>query len=95
MAVEGRYFRPDEDGFRAELIREGKNYRLALGDLTTSTGFEATIPKGLPPGQYDLRVVNPDDQFDFEPAVYESKAATPAPTSTPTLTPTSTLTPTP
>jgi hypothetical protein len=36
---------------------------LELGDLRSSTGFEALIPSTVPAGDYDLRVINPDNQF--------------------------------
>ncbi len=71
LAVQGRYFRPDEDGFRVELRTGGIKYELQLGELRTATSFEAVIPAGLlEPGTYDLWVINPDDQFDTRRSAY-------------------------
>jgi hypothetical protein len=64
--VVGRYFRPDEDGFGVELRGAGGTIPLALGRLRSSTSFEAELPPPaeLPGGNYNLFVINPDNQFD-------------------------------
>ncbi len=77
MAVLGRYFQPQEDGFRVELRLGTERMPLTLGQLKTSSGFEAVVPIGLPPGTYDLWVINPDDQFDTRRSAYTSIAASP------------------
>ena len=70
IAVQGRNFQPDEDGFRVELRTGGTREILELGDLRTTTSFEARIPAGLPVNTYDLWVINPDDQFDIRSSAY-------------------------
>jgi LysM repeat protein len=82
IAIQGRNFQPESDGFRVELRTGGVKQNLLLGDLVTSTSFEAKVPLGLPPGTYDLWVINPDDQFDIRESAYTS--ITPTPTVTPT-----------
>ncbi|MBN1219677.1 MAG: LysM peptidoglycan-binding domain-containing protein [Anaerolineae bacterium] len=77
LAVLGRYFQPHETGFRVELRLGTEKMPLALGELKTSSGFEALVPIGLPPGTYDLWVINPDDQFDTRRSAYTSLAASP------------------
>ncbi|MBE7469581.1 MAG: hypothetical protein DPW09_23870 [Anaerolineae bacterium] len=64
--VVGRNFEVEEGGFRVELRGATGVTRLALGDLRSSTSFEAKLPPvaELPAGNYDLRVINPDGQFD-------------------------------
>ncbi|MBI1880018.1 MAG: LysM peptidoglycan-binding domain-containing protein, partial [Chloroflexi bacterium] len=65
ISVVGRYFRPDEEGFIVELRGTTGAIPLALGRLRSSTSFEADLPppSNLPGGTYDLRVINPDNQF--------------------------------
>jgi hypothetical protein len=58
----------------AELRTGGRIQSLILGDLATSTGFEARVPKDIPPGLYDLWVINPDSQFDVRKDAYEALA---------------------
>jgi hypothetical protein len=72
IAVQGRYFQSDQADFRAELRTGGTKQKLILGDLVTSTSFEAKIPAGLAPGTYDLWVINSDDQFDIRRSAYTS-----------------------
>jgi len=75
MAVQGRYFLPEEDGFRVELRASGIKYNLQLGDIRTSTSFEAIIPANtIGPGTYDLWVINSDDQFDIRRSAYTAEA---------------------
>jgi hypothetical protein len=66
LSVVGRNFRPEEDGFEVELRGATGVTPLALGRLQSSTSFEAELPPpaDLPGGDYDLRVINPDNQFD-------------------------------
>jgi hypothetical protein len=70
MAVQGRNFEPDEAGFRVELRAGGAREILELGELRTTTSFEAFVPAGLPINTYDLWVINPDDQFDIRSSAY-------------------------
>jgi hypothetical protein len=64
ITIRGRYFEPNSPGFRVELTGlSGTLPPLELGQLRTSTGFDAKIPADLPGGDYDLRVINPDGQF--------------------------------
>jgi hypothetical protein len=77
IAIQGRYFQPDQEGFTAELRTGGRIQSLILGDLATSTGFEARVPKDIPPGLYDLWVINPDSQFDVRKEAYEALEVTP------------------
>jgi hypothetical protein len=63
IVVQGRNFEIDEAGFRVQLTGPTGTINLDLGDLRSSTGFEARIPASVPGGDYDLRVINPDDQF--------------------------------
>jgi hypothetical protein len=67
LFVTGRNFRPDEADFRVELRGTVGVTPLALGELRSSTSFEARLPPvaELPAGAYDLRVINPDGQFDI------------------------------
>lgn len=67
LFVVGRNFKPDEDGFRVELRGASGTTQLALGELRSSTSFEARLlpVAQLPAGDYDLRVINPDGQFDI------------------------------
>lgn len=67
LFVTGRNFRPDEDDFRVELRGTAGVTPLTLGELRSSTSFEARLPPvaNLPGGVYDLRVINPDGQFDI------------------------------
>lgn len=66
LFVTGRNFRPDEADFRVELRGIAGTIRLELGELRSSTSFEAKLPPvaDLPGGDYDLRVINADGQFD-------------------------------
>jgi spore germination protein YaaH len=79
IAVQGRYFQTDKDDFRVEFRVSGTNDRtpLTLGELKTSSSFEAIVPAGLAPGWYDLWVINPDDQFDTRRSAYRSIAPSP------------------
>lgn len=65
ITIRGRNFEPDPgQGFRVELTGlMGTLPPLELGDLRSSTGFEVLIPSSVPAGDYDLRVINPDNQF--------------------------------
>ncbi len=65
ITIKGRNFEPDpSQGFRVELTGlTGTLPPLDLGSLRSSTGFEVLIPPSLPAGDYDLRVINPDNQF--------------------------------
>jgi LysM repeat protein len=75
MAVQGRYFLPDQDGFRVELRTGSVRYNLQLGELKTSTSFETFIPADtVEPGIYDLWVINPDNQFDVQRSAYTAEA---------------------
>ncbi|GIK43757.1 MAG: hypothetical protein BroJett011_75900 [Chloroflexota bacterium] len=67
LFVTGRNFRPDEDDFRVELRGGTGVTQLVLGQLRSSTSFEAKLSSGteLPSGPHDLRVINPDGQFDI------------------------------
>jgi hypothetical protein len=71
VAIQGRNFEPDQEGFRAELRTGGTKVLLELGELRTTSSFEAIVPAGLPPDVYDLWVVNSDDQFDIRSSAYE------------------------
>lgn len=64
--VVGRNFDVNENGFRVELRGGSGTIRLGLGNLRSSTSFEAvpTPQATLPSGSHDLRVINPDGQFD-------------------------------
>lgn len=64
--VVGRNFEVEQGGFRVELRGATGVTRLVLGDLKSSTSFEAKLPPvaELPAASYDLRVINPDGQFD-------------------------------
>jgi hypothetical protein len=58
-----------------ELRTSGANFDLLLGDIRTESGFEAIIPANtLSPGTYDLRVINPDEQFDIRRSAYTAEA---------------------
>ena len=81
--VQGKYLQPDQAGFLVELRGNGQSYELELGNRNSSSAFEATVPKNLPAGKYDLVVFNPDNQFDTLESAYESIAATPTVTPTP------------
>jgi LysM repeat protein len=70
MAVQGRNFEPDTAGFRVELRTGGTREILGLGELRTTTSFEAIVPAGLSVNTYDLWVINPDDQFDIRSSAY-------------------------
>jgi hypothetical protein len=72
IAVQGRYFQSDQEDFRVELRTGGTKQKLVLGDLVTSTSFEARVPTGLAAGTYDLWVINSDDQFDIRRSAYTS-----------------------
>lgn len=65
ITIRGRYFEPNpSQGFRVELTGlSGTLPPLELGDLRSSTGFEVLIPSTVPAGDYDLRIINPDNQF--------------------------------
>lgn len=64
ITIRGRYFDPNSFGFRVELIGlSGTLPALELGQLRSSTSFEAKIPSTVPGGDYDMRVINPDGQF--------------------------------
>ncbi|MFN8458359.1 MAG: LysM peptidoglycan-binding domain-containing protein [Anaerolineae bacterium] len=65
ITIKGRNFEPNpSQGFRVELTGlTGTLPPLVLGDLRSSTGFEVIIPSTVPAGDYDLRVINPDNQF--------------------------------
>jgi hypothetical protein len=63
IVIGGRGFEPDKVGFRVQLTGSIGTVALELGELRSSTGFEAKIPDDLPAGDYDLRIINPDDQF--------------------------------
>jgi len=75
LAVQGRYFLPNEDGFRVELRSSGIKFDLVLGEIRTQSSFEAIIPANtLGPDTYDLWVINPDDQFDIRRSAYTAEA---------------------
>jgi LysM repeat protein len=75
LAVQGRYFLPDQNGFRAELRASGLRFELLLGDIRTQSSFEAIIPANtIGPGTYDLWIINPDDQFDIRRSAYTAVA---------------------
>lgn len=65
ITIRGRNFEPDPgQGFRVELTGlTGTLPPLEFGDLRSGTGFEVLIPATVPAGDYDLRVINPDNQF--------------------------------
>jgi LysM repeat protein len=67
LFVVGRNFAVNESDFRVELRGASGTTPLALGNLRSSTSFEARLPLAppLPAGAYDLRVINPDEQFDI------------------------------
>ncbi len=70
IAVQGRNFQTDDENFRAEFRTGGSRIPLQLGDLRTSTSFEAIVPAGIAAGEYDLWAINPDDQFDVRSSAY-------------------------
>jgi hypothetical protein len=75
LAVQGRYFLPNEDGFRVQLRASGIKFDLLLGEIRTPSSFEAIIPANtLGPDIYDLWVINPDDQFDIRRSAYTAEA---------------------
>jgi hypothetical protein len=71
ILVRGQNFRPNEAGFRVELIGDGASKILSLTGLRSDTAFEAIVPSTLPPSIYDLLVVNPDNETAIRPAAYE------------------------
>jgi hypothetical protein len=76
LTVTGQNFRPDEDGFLAQLrTLEGSSlFTLTLtGTVALSTEFEALIPANLlTPSFYDLVVTNPDGQSDDLAEAYKA-----------------------
>lgn len=80
ITVQGRNFRPQEQGFRVEL-RGPAGVELELGPARSSTSFEAIVPPGLPEGTYDMVVTNPGGRAGTRQSAYTIGPA--APTSTP------------
>jgi LysM repeat protein len=80
VTIEGRSFGPFTAGFEVELIpRDGGSSRFYQPNEddrpATSTRFDILILTGdLTPGLYDVRVTNPDRQFDTEVSGYEALA---------------------
>ncbi len=81
--VTGENFRPQEQGFRAELIGP-TTVQLQIGGAATSTSFEgrASLDK-LALGNYDLVVINPDGRMDTRTQVWPPSDTTPTPTPAP------------
>jgi hypothetical protein len=79
VTIEGRNFGPFRAGFEVELIpRDGGDSRFYLPNEdirpATSTRFDILIEAGdlTPDLEYDVRVQNPDGQFDTELSGYEA-----------------------
>lgn len=66
----GQNFRPDQAGFRVELLGDNRSAALSIREATR-TGFRATVPATLPAGRYDLLVINPDDRADVRLSLFE------------------------
>jgi len=76
LTITGQNFRPDEDGFLAQLrtLDGGSLFTLTLtGATALSTEFEALIPANLlTPDFYNLVVTNPNGQSDDLAEAYEA-----------------------
>jgi hypothetical protein len=78
VTIDGRNFGPFTSGFEVELIpRAGGPSRFYTPNEddrpASSTRFDILIQIGdLTPGLYDVRVINPDGQFDTEISGYEA-----------------------
>jgi LysM repeat protein len=78
VTLDGRNFGPFTSGFEVELIpRAGGSSRFYVPNEddrpATATRFDILIQVGdLTPGLYDVRVINPDGQFDTEISGYEA-----------------------
>lgn len=66
----GQNFRPDQSGFRVELLGHNQSVVLPIREATR-TSFRATVSATLPVGRYDLLVINPDDRADVRLALFE------------------------
>lgn len=71
ILVRGQNFRPNEAGFRVELIGDGGSNILSVSGLGSDSAFEAILPSNLSVGSYDLIVVNPDSEMAIRSAAYE------------------------
>ncbi len=76
-------------------VKIGANYSATNVTVVTKTAVFATVPAGIPPGTYDLSLINPDQTKTTlaNGFTFVSSTATPAPTSSPTATATPTPTP--
>jgi hypothetical protein len=82
ITVLGRNFRSTEAGFMVDL-RGPANVQLQLGEIRSSTSFEATVPPGLPLGTYALVVTNPNDRAGIRQSAYTIGPASPTDTPAP------------
>lgn len=85
LIVTGENFRPQEQGFRAELLGP-TTVSLQVGPAATSTSFEGRAPVSeldLVTGEYDLVVINPNGRLDTRVGVWPPSNATPTATPAP------------
>lgn len=75
LTVQGTNFQPNDNGFTVELqARDGTdNFELDLGAIRTASSFEAIIRADtLELGEYNLVVINPDNQLDIASQIYNA-----------------------
>ncbi len=70
ITVIGENFKPNQADFKAQLIGPGGIIELIVNSGGTPTQFNTSIPRDLEPGEYDLRVINPDLQSALLQRVY-------------------------